>query len=301
MKRLIEIFMKILRPPMAVILALVPFSAASTIFIFATHRESTAVGIISHVLAAYALTVVIVNIRELTVRGRWLVRHSRPSNAARSVIYKNKYTAMYMNDMEYRARVALYISLAVNVLFAVTKLLGGIYYESIWYGADAFFYIVLSAANFLILRFIRKDDEDKEQGDEYKLYRFCGVFLFVMVAALVGLVFQIVYQNRWFEYPNAFLFIFATYAFVCLITAVFNVFSYRKLNSPALSAAKSLRLARALVAIFALQTALLHTFSDENFAPYRALFNGLTGGGVCIIIFCIALSMVRHANKKLRG
>lgn len=300
MKQLKIIIKHILHPPLTVIFLQTPICAALTIYIFATHRETTVIGIVSHVLAAYTLAVVIINIKKITTYGRWLINQSRPSNAIQSVINKNKYTALYMEDKEYRARVALYIAMAINVGFAVVKLLGGVYYESFWYGADAFFYIVLSLANFLILRFIRKYDIDTDPIGEYKLYRLCGIFLFVLVIALVLLVIQIVYQNRWFEYPNAFVIAIAAYTFACLITAIFNVFSYRKLGSPALSAAKAIRFARALVAIFALQTAMLHTFADEDFAPYRALFNALTGGGVCLFILAMAVNMVYNANKNIK-
>lgn len=300
MKRISKFLLQALRPHIAVIIALIPISGAFTIYIFATQRETTIAGIISHALAAYTLAVAIINIRKIAVSGRWLINHSRPGSAARSAIYSNKHTAMYMKDKAYRAKVALYVALAMNVIFAVLKLLGGIYYASVWYGADAFFYIVLSGANFFILRFVRKSDTDKELEDEYRLYRFCGIFIFVLVAALVGLVVQIVYQNMTYTYPDILIFLVATYAFACLVTAIVNVFSYRKLGSPALSAAKAIRLARALVAIFALQTAMLNTFADESFAAYQALMNALTGGGICLFLLGMAIFMVRSANKNLK-
>lgn len=298
MKKLLQILLKFFRPHFVLILLLTPLSIGYMIFIFSTHRETTIPGYISHALSAYTLTVIIVNMQEISARIRWLIHESGPGSKTKALIYGNKYGNLYMSDKAYRAKVALYAALSMNILFAVLRLLSGIYYASFWYGADAIFYILLSTANFLLLRFIRKDDGGIDA--EYRLYRFCGFFLFAIGIALIGLVVQIVYQNMAYEYPDLLIFAVATYAFACLVTAIVNVFSYRKLNSPVLSAAKALRLARALVAIFALQTAMLNAFAQEDFHDSQRLLNALTGGGVCLLLFGIALFMVIEANRKLK-
>ena len=186
----------------------------------------------------------------------------------------------------------------MNLLYAVFKLFAGIHYASFWYGADAIFYIILSVVQFLMLRHMRKKEESL--ANEYRQYRFCGSFLFALNAALTGVVYQVVKQDMGYHYPGLMVYAAATYAFFCLTLAIINIVKYRKLNSPVLSAVKALRLARALVAIFALQTAMLTAFGSDASSTFKTLMKSLTGGGVCIMIFGIAVFMVVRANKNLR-
>ena len=203
-----------------------------------------------------------------------------------------------MTDKSYRAKIALYSALSMTLFYAAFKLIAGIYYASFWYGADALFYIVLSAVQFLMLRHMRRKGESLE--NEYRQYRFCGFFLFALNAALTGVVYQVVNQDMGYHYPGLMVYAAATYAFFCLALAIINIVQYRKLNSPVLSAVKAIRLARALVAIFALQTAMLTAFGGDESDTFKILMKALTGGGVCILIFGMAVYMVVRANMNLK-
>ena len=268
------------------------------IFVFSTGREAAVVGYISHVLSAYAFTVLVINMPNFSSKVRSFISDSRPSNLVRKIMYSNEYGRKYMTDKSYRAIVALYSALSMTLFYAAFKLIAGIYYASFWYGADALFYIVLSAVQFLMLRHMRRQGESLE--NEYRQYRFCGVLLFVLNAALSGVVFQIVHQDMGYKYPGLLIYVVATYAFICLAVAIVNVVTYRKLNSPVISAVKAIQLSKALVAMFALQTAMLNSFGSDVTESFALLTNSLTGGGVCLFIFGMALFMILRANKNLK-
>ncbi|MCL1828518.1 MAG: hypothetical protein FWG32_03370 [Oscillospiraceae bacterium] len=285
---------RILHPNTLLIFLLAPLSAAALIFTFTAGRENTVIGYISYALSAYATAVLTINIPEVSARARALVRSSR----IWSLIYGNKYGNRFITDLPYRAIVSLYMSLFMNTLYAAFKLIAGIRYASFWYGADAVFYSVLSAAQFLMLRHVRKKETDLE--NEYRQYRFCGFLLFALNTAFTGVVFQIVRQNMGYRYPGLMIYIVASYAFICMAVAVVNVIKYRKLNSPVLSAVKAIRLAKASVAMYSLQTAMLISFGGEESEAFKNLMNGLTGVGVCLFICGLAVFMIIRANNNLK-
>jgi hypothetical protein len=298
MNRALGIIWRILRPHTLWIAFLTILSLAAIIFVFSTNRDMTVIGYISYVLSAYTLTVLIINMPVMVSSAKSLIDKSKPGNFVKTLVYSNKYSSQYMTSKPYRARIALYVSLIMNFIYAAQKLIAGVYYASFWYGADAIFYIVLSAVQFLMLRHVRKKENSLE--NEYRQYRFCGYLIFAMNVAFIGVAFQIIHQNMGYQYPGLLIYVAATYAFICLAVAISNVFVYRKLNSPVLSAIKAISLVKALVAIYALQTAMLTTFGGEDAGNFQRIMNSLTGGGICFFIFVIAVFMVIKAHKGLK-
>ncbi|MCL2817746.1 MAG: hypothetical protein FWD39_05105 [Clostridiales bacterium] len=288
---------RILRPGTAWVVLLNLFSTAALIFIFSTNRDATIGGYISYVFSTYAFTVLVINLP--TMVSNAVNALGKPGNIIGSFIHANEHISRYITDLVYRAKISLYAALAVNLLYATFKLIAGIHYASFWYGADAIFYIILSAVQFLMLRHLQKKGNDLAQ--EYRQYRFCGYLLFALNSALIGVVYQIVHQNMGYHYPGLMIYAAATFAFLCLAVAIINVVKYRKLNSPVLSAIKAISLAKALVALFALQTAMLISFGGEESEAFKNIMNVLTGGGVCLFIFVMAVFMIMRANESLKA
>lgn len=208
----------------------------------------------------------------------------------------------FLSDIQYRTKISLYMSLSTNLLYAAFRLISGIYYSSFWYGADAVFYIALSAVRLLMLHQIRKEGADEGTGmeQEYRKYRLCGCLLFILNAAFIGLVYQVVTEDMGYDYPGLLIYIMATYTFFCLIQAIVNIVKYHKLNSPVIFAVNAIRLTRALVATFALTTALLVAFGSEDSEALGKTTEAFTGAGVSIFIFGLAVYMIMHANSNLK-
>jgi hypothetical protein len=297
MERFTKKMMRLLHPGMAWILLLTPLSAAALIYTFVTGRAVTPLGYISYVLSAYTMTVLIVNLQAIREKTRSFIQENKYGNRLKAFVYSNKYGNLYMTDISFRVKVSLFSSLFINLLYAAFKLIAGIHYASFWYGADAVYYIVLSAARVLLTRHVQKGERDLEK--EYRVYRSCGVLLFVLNATLTGVVYQIVNQNMGYRYPGLLIYAVATYAFVYITVAIVNVVKYRKLNSPVFSAVKTLSLDKALVAMFALQSAMFASFNKQG-ADFERLMNSIFGGLVCLSLFAMAAMMVVEANDKLK-
>ncbi len=67
-----------------------------------------------------------------------------------------------------------------------------------------------------------------------------------------------------------------------------------------LSAAKVINFAKALVAIFALQSAMFASFGSNDSEALKQLMNIIVGGCVCATVFAMAVYMVVNANEKLK-
>jgi energy-converting hydrogenase Eha subunit C len=271
-------------------------SGSAVIFTFLSGWQETVFGYISYIFSAYATTALVVGFPQTIAEIKCFMQNNKAINRIRAFIYGNKYGNRYMTDVSYRMRVILYTSLSFNILYAALKLISGIYYASFWYGADAIFYLVLSMAHFFLLRHVRK--YERNLAREYRQYRFCGYLLFALNATLIGVVFQIVNRGMGYQYPGLLIYAFATYAFIYITVAVVNFIKYRKYQNPVYSAQKMLILARALVAMFALQSAMFASFNDDE--SLEQLMNTITGGAICTIIFGMAVFMVVQANKRLK-
>ena len=298
LKRCMEITLRILRPHVAWVFLLTLFSAAALIFTFITNREASVIGYAAYVISAYTTAVLVLNMPEISARTRSLIYSGGISVRIKTLLRRSEFGNRYIDDMTYRAKVSLYFSLVMNLFYAAFKLAAGIHYASFWYGADAVFYIVLSAVRVLLLRHVRNKGEDKVR--EFRQYRFCGYMLFVLNVAMIGVVYQIVHQDMGYQYPGLLIYVVATFAFFCLSVAIINVFRYRKLNSPVLSSIKAISLAKTLMAMFALQTAMLASFGGEETESFKRLVNSLTGGGVCITIFGVAVYMVVRGQREVQ-
>jgi len=291
---------KTLHPQWAVIVLLVVLSAGALAFTFATNQDFSAISIISYVLSAYTLSVLFINSFQAASKMQLRFRLQASGSHVRSFVQSNKFYNRYTTDLSYRATVFLCPALIMNLLYAGIKLFAGVYYASFWYGADALFYVALSLTQFLMLRHIQKRKGKSTLTEEYRQYRFCGFMLFTLIIALIGVVYQIVHLNMSYQYPGLLIYAVATYAFIYLGVAIANIIKCRKLNSPILTAIMTLVLAKAFVAIFALQTAMLTSFGDESVLSFQQAANAITGGAVCLLIICMAVIMVARANKNLK-
>lgn len=128
----------------------------------------------------------------------------------------------------------------------------------------------------------------------------CGLILMLMNVALSGVVVLVVRKNEGFHYAGYLIYVMAMYAFYNIITAVMNVVKYRRYNSPAMSAAKAINLAAALVSMLSLETAMLAQFDNgKNPETFRRAMTGSTGGCVCVIVLGIAIYMVIGSTRQI--
>lgn len=304
MKRFKEFIYKILFPPVWVIVltSVIGFPSVTISLKFLSSRNPISYS--SYLLSAYALTVLCANFPRAKRRCRELIQGDEVKIIVsfRKFMRRYKYTSMYLDDIEFRARVSLYSGLAVNMFYAVFKCTTGVIFRSAWLWAIGIYYVMLSAVRFTLMRNVRitykKEHGMERKMHEYKSARLCGIMMFALNAAMGGMTVQMIWQNRSYEYKGYIIYISALYAFYCLIIAVVNVVKFSKRNNAILSAAKILALAGALMSMFALQTAMFSALGGGE--GLQRLMNTITGGAVCFIVMGMAVFMIVRANIRLK-
>lgn len=257
-------------------------SAAALVAIFVHRKSASLVAYAVYTLSFYTLVVLLAATPHLYRK-------------LKAFVYSREFSKRWITDISFRARTSLYISTLTNLIYAVFKLVAGIIYRSWWFGTIGGYYIVLCIARLSLLHHMRQSNSDVCR--DVRIYRTCGILLFVLNIALSGMVIQMIHKGQNYHYPGFLIYAMAAYAFYSLTIAIVNLVRYRRLNNPVLSASKAIGLATALVAILALQTAMFVAFGGETI---EVLFNILTGSAVCIAIFGMAIGMVMRANKTLR-
>lgn len=273
------------------------------IFALAKLSNTHPLSYVAYLYSAYAMTILCVNFPRMVRRTKELVHGDEVKAvvAFRNFMNRYKYTRLFLNDKEFRAKIALYVGLFVNLLYVVFRCATGIYYRSTWFLAIGVYYIMLSLIRFMLLHNVRMTDRQEQSSErrkqERKTYRNCGIMILLLNGTMSGMTVQMLWQNKGYAYPGSFIYISALFTFFCLITSIVNLVSFAKRKNLILRAAKNLSFVGALVSVLALQTAMLTSFGGEDEA-FRQLMNTITGCCVSVLTMGIGIYMIVKGNKK---
>ena len=226
---------------------------------------------------------------------------------------KSKFVSRLLDNWGYRTVVFAAFSLLLNVAYVVFNGVIAILSRSIWYGALATYYILLTVLRSGIVTYHRKkakgkyilkqnqidatfDENTQFKIEELKKYRFCGIILVILPISLSFAILQMVVANNAFIHYGWTVFAVAAYAFYKIIMAIYNVIKATKNDDMTIKALRCISLADALVSILALQTTLLYSFSEGN----NGFVNALTGAAVCALTVALGIYMIVKANKVLK-
>lgn len=201
----------------------------------------------------------------------------------------------YNTDIDFKANVSLHISLYINLIYSLYKAFVGIYYHSLWFGTVAFYYIILSSEQFFLLQ--QANNTKNKQVEAYKKYSQCGYILLTLTIAIIGMSVYMIHDNQVTTYPGYIIYAAAGYTFYNFILAIISTFKYRKATNPLYHASKMITLAKALVSVFTLQTAMFAEFG-KSYIQQRTM-NIITGFVVLIIVLLLAIFMIIKAKRAI--
>lgn len=285
MKKSKKFLLRLCSPGVVQTILLAVCSIAGLILVFTAGWNTTPLAYLVYVVSFYTLVVLAFAV----FKGN-LIKKSK------AIMYNTRYGKEWMTDILFRTRLSLFLSLLINVTYAVLQLLAGLYYTSFWSGAVGIYYFIVCSARFTILRNFQKRGYHPKK--DLRVYRFSGCLLFALNIAAAGMVIQIVSDGKGARYPGLMIYAMAAYAFYRITVSIIHVVKYRKLDNPVLSASKNLGLATALMAIFSLQTAMLAEFGGES--ALGQIITPATGTSVCVIILFMATFMIVQANRKIK-
>ena len=177
----------------------------------------------------------------------------------------------------------------------------GISERSIWFGALATYYILLAVMRGALLMYHRKK-RNLESGPLIRArnYRNTGILLLILNAALSSAIAQMIFDDRHYSYKDWLIFAFAAYAFYKITMAIINALKARRQDDLTIVAIRELNLVDGMVSILALQTALLHTFTEPGANVDISTFNTLTGIAVSGSSIALSIYMIIKGNKTIK-
>lgn len=203
-------------------------------------------------------------------------------------------------DAAFRTHCSLYVALTINVLYAGINLCSGIYYFSFWAITLAVYYLFLSVARFVLLRYMGKKPLNKNMMDEYRQYQYSSALLLLMNIALAGIIILAAHESSSVHYSGVLIYIMAAYSFYQIILSVYNVIKFRKHKSPVLSASKSVNFVVALVSMFSLEISMLSEFGSDMAKEARLILLLISGTVIWVLAFSVGIYMYLRALFYLR-
>lgn len=199
-------------------------------------------------------------------------------------------------------------SMIITLAFAVYNGSIAIVIRSVWFGALAAYYIVLIVlrGSILIYYGVRKRAVDNGQSEtqtllrDGKLYRACGILLFLLPICMSFAILQMVRVGDSFEHKGITIFVYAIYAFLKIITAIYSFIKHRHNRNMIIMATKNVKLADAFVSILALQTAMFREFAVQTQGFDVVVMNAVTGAVVCALTVAIGVYMIIKANLRIK-
>ena len=275
----------LLFPPIAVMILLVPISAAAVVYALLFLDSAAPLAIVAYVAAAYTLTV-------------WCFKIPYLIRFCKTFKNENKYARRLSDDAHLRVNLSLYGSLLWNAAYGAFHVWLGYLHTSYWFYSLACYYIFLAVMRFFLLRHTRAYKPGEDMLRELKESRLCGWLLLAMNLALTLMIFFMVYWNRTFEHGEITTIIMAAYTFTALTVAIVNTVRYGKYKSPVFSTAKAISLASACVSMLTLESTMLTTFNNGTMdLTTRRLMLGLSGGVIAAFIIAMAIYMIRKSTR----
>ena len=282
---------KLLFPPLWVILLLTAVSTGSLVLVFVKGWDKLWIAYVVYVLAFYTLSVVCIACYK-TLPGYY--------KTAKSKVYENKYANRYLTDVKYKTHINLYRSLIINLIYVAVNAVSAFCYGTWWFALFALYYAILAIMRFLLVRYVGKNQIGVSRLKELRRSRLCACILMTVNLALSGAVLMMVYHHRGFEYQGFLIYVMALYTFYVTTAAIIDLVKYRKYNSPVMEVSTVIKLAAALVSMLSLETAMFSQFGSDMTPENQRLMIMLTGAGISIVVVTMAIYTIVRSTKEIR-
>ncbi len=293
-----ESFLKNLRkafePPRFLAWPVCIVSFAFLFYVFYNGYQDSWISYIAYVLSAYSLVVIVF----AAIRLYKSAKTGFEDNKLIVKIKGTKFYERYNSDVEFKSSVLLLEGSVINLLFMAFKAITGALYSSTWFYTIAGYYFVLVVIKGILFSLSVKATK-KENGELFlaKRLSFLSMLLFLVNIPAIAIVVQVVFLNSSYIYPDYVIYLSAAHTFYTFTKAIIDGIKYRKVGKLAITFSKAINFDTAAMSLFALQTAMITTFS-QNDEYFRLLMNTLTGSAVVILIALTSIFMLYISLKK---
>lgn len=246
----------------------------------------------------------------LVIAIRKIIQFLKQHSIKRFILHitrKNLLLSRVVDDFPYRTVLLASFSLLFNLVWAIIKIVAGLYYASAWLIILAGYYVVLVISKFMMLLYTREKNTQNDAKiallHEWRAYRLCGILLLLLAAFLQGMVI-LTAKNQNMQgsfYNENIILVIALYDFYCLGSSIIYMIAKRKDNSPIINSVKSISFASSLVSILSLQMSMFSVFGSQSDVTFEHTMNIMTGSIIWLIISVLGLMMIHRGNQKLRS
>ncbi len=221
----------------------------------------------------------------------------------RERIGKSKILGGAVADRGVRALLLFIGSFAVNIFIACVNAAAGILYSSIWYGALAVYYIVLTLQKGIFLGTLRNtkkkyaEDETRYRREVTKIYIANGAILLFLQAALTAAIVQMVTTEKPAQTGMVIAIANAAYSFFKITVAIVNLVKTVRMQNAVLQTIRNINFVDALVSILALTSTLICTFGDFN--SMRTMLVCVSVG-VSLLTIAVGVTMIVKGALRLK-
>ena len=204
----------------------------------------------------------------------------------------------YIKTKDYQSKTLRNSSMTVfiNGITGIGKLLLGIYYFSDWFVVSAIYYIALAAAKGQMLKryhsICQVQDAKKQKEKELKLFKESGIFQCVIGLSYFFVSLHTLLVGDTVTYPGYMVYLVAIISFAKIGFAVFGYIQTRRIKSPVISALKIIDFTDALVSLVVTRS----VFQIMKGAEFAVESTGILGM-MCSILF-MALGAIILGYKK---
>jgi hypothetical protein len=198
----------------------------------------------------------------------------------------------YRTNFQHRTAVVNTVSLSINALIGVGKLILGVYLLSGWFMTNAIYYLLLSAARGQALHkytaATKIEHPDQRFHMEYAVFKRSGLFICLLGISYLLVSLRMYLTEDAVVYGGLIVYLIATIAFTKLGIAIYGIMAKRHLKGPIVSTLKMFSFTDAMVSIVVTQYTLLSMQQSPSALKSSALF----GMGCSILFIFIGLRMI---------
>ncbi|MDI9591226.1 MAG: hypothetical protein QM302_09350 [Acidobacteriota bacterium] len=233
----------------------------------------------------------------------WVIRRIRTDRSSFVEIFIKRplrgFYDAYQNDPWLRAATSTKMSAVINLFFVFYQAYSAYRRQSLWFATLSVYYAWLTFMRVSIATYMQTMASDGRE--ELRRYRQCGVWLLMLttVVMVLGVV-----SNRLGSRPSyatQMLVVVALFALYNVIFALINLYKWRKLEDPLISASKALSLSCALVSIYSLQAAAIGRFAATSDARFISFLTYATPIVIFLIIASISMFIILRVNWVLKA
>lgn len=283
----------VLKTPIAYIVSVPCFALVGIVL---SQGYTGLLAFVAYLLSSYALVALCVSmIRDLSLMWELFINSSLYRNICELPII-----GAFIQDDALRIRLSLYFGAFVNLLYVILKISTGIIYRSYWLVFFGLYYLALAVLRLFIIEKDSKNINGKTDSiADYRRFRACGLILLFLNVVLAFITMLAVEFKAEVDYPGVLIFGMALYSFYAFIITLSGVIKYRRHERVMFTAAKASSFTAALVSMLSLEIAMTARFGSEDYM-FRKWMAAITGAGVFVTVFIIAILMILRANRLIR-